>query len=136
MFSQIAGAVRRIDIRNSAISPLEQMNENVTRVVDVLEDNRELTIILLREAVGLDADFDQKLSNFYQRLSAIVEGALRLGQEMGLVRACDVRLMSHCIIGSMKEVMLRRLTSNEPPEVLRDYLARELLQYNLRGIFL
>jgi AcrR family transcriptional regulator len=134
MFAQITGAVRRIQLGPDVPSELEQMNGNVLRIIDVLESNRELTIILLREAVGLDADFDQKLSAFYGRLSAMIEGALRLGQSMGLIRECHLPLVSYCVLGSLKEVMLQRLTGKSPRALSREMLAQEILRFNFWGI--
>lgn len=134
MLAQIRGAVRRIEPEiPDAGTPLEQLQGNVRRVIDVLEENRELTIILLREAVGLDSEFDQKLTTFYQRLVGMIESALQLGQAMGLVRSCETRVVSSCVLGSLKEVMLRVLTEPERPS--RDVLAREILDYNLQGLF-
>jgi AcrR family transcriptional regulator len=135
MLGQIRGAVVRIQLdSNQAGSPLEQLQGNVRRVIDVLEENRELTIILLREAVGLDTDFDQKLTTFYQRLAGMIESALQLGQAMGLVRSCEIRVVSSCVLGSLKEMMLRVLTESDAPWS-RDVLAREILDYNLHGLF-
>ncbi len=136
MLSQITSAVRRIQTGPETEAALDQMLRNVRSVIEVLESNCELTIILLREAVGIDADFDQKLAGFYQRLSTMIEGALRLGQVMGLVRSCEVRLVSYCVLGSVKEVILNVLTAEEPLALDRDTLAREILNYNLRGLFL
>jgi AcrR family transcriptional regulator len=133
MFSQISRAVRRVRTEPGSEPVLEQMSRNVYGVVNVLEQNRELTIILLREAVGLDADFDQKLTAFYDRISRMIEAALRLGQTMGLVRACDPRLISRCVLGSLKEVMIGVLLSDSPVD--RETLAREILDYNLLGLF-
>lgn len=136
MFGQITGTIRRISTARGSDSVLEQMYGNVRRIVDVLEDNRDLTIILLREAVGLDADFDHKLNTFYDRLSDVIEGALRLGQSMGLVRPCDTRLVTCCVLGSLKEVMLRRLTGGGGRSLNRDELAREIMDYNVKGVFI
>jgi AcrR family transcriptional regulator len=136
MFSQITGAVRRIQT-DAEQSPLEQMFGIAWRIIDVLMTNRELTIILLREAVGLDADFDQKLTAFYQRLATIIEGALHLGQTMGLVRPANTRLVAQCVLGSVKEVMLSLLTAQGADrfDLSRDALVREIVEYNLYGIF-
>jgi AcrR family transcriptional regulator len=134
MFTQIRGALRRVQIGGEVDPVLVQMYGNVRRIIEVLESNRELTIILLREAVGLDADFDQKLNAFYDRLSRVIEETLKLGQSMGLVRPCDTRLVSYCVLGSLKETVMHLLTSGQ--EVDRDLLAREILEYNLRGLFL
>ena len=134
MIGQITGAVSRVTVDDGLESAMEQLAGNVERVIDVLESNRNMTIILLREAVGLDADFDLKLTTFYQRMSDLVDRALRLGQEMGLVRECNTRLASHCVLGSLKEVMLHRLTGGE--EVTSSGLARAFLDFNLHGLFL
>ena len=134
MFAQIAGTVRRISLEPGAPSVPEQMHGNVRRLIDVLEQNRDLTIILLREAVGLDADFDHKLNAFYDRISDVIDGALRLGQSMGLVRSCDTRLVAFCVLGSLKEVILRRLTGGDQ-SLDRDQLAWEIVEYNMRGVF-
>jgi AcrR family transcriptional regulator len=136
MFFQITGAVRRVQIGPSAEPVLDQLLRIVSQIIGVLEENRELTIILLREAVGLDSDFDQKLTAFYQRLSGMIEGALSLGQTMGLIRSCNVRLISYCILGGIKEVMLRVLTGESPSDLRREAVAREILEYNLHGLFL
>lgn len=134
MFRQIASVLSRVSDAENTASALEQIYGNVQRVIEVLEENRDLTIILLREAVGLDADFDHKLNAFYDRISDVIDGALRLGQTMGLIRPCRTRLVVHCVLGSLKEVMLHRLTAGDH-SVDRDQLAKEILDYNLRGVF-
>jgi AcrR family transcriptional regulator len=134
MISQIAGVVHRITTDGGLDSALDQLSVMVRRVIEILETNRHLTIILLREAVGLDADFDLKLNAFYSRMSDLIDGALRLGQSMGLVRECDTRLASYCVLGSLKEVMLQQLTGGGL-EVDSEELARGILDFNLRGLF-
>jgi AcrR family transcriptional regulator len=130
----LTGCVRRISVAPEAPPPLEQMRDNVGRVLVLVEQNRELTKILLREAVGLDADFDRKLAGFYEKLLALIEGGVRLGQEMGLVRACDPPLVARCALGSIKEVVYHALVT-EPDLTSRDHLAREIVDYTLRGLF-
>jgi AcrR family transcriptional regulator len=137
MVAQITGAVRRVQTGPGCEPALDQMYHNVIRIIEVLEDNRELTIILLREAVGLDSDFDQKLAAFYGRLTSMIEGALRLGQAMGLCRPCQPKVVACCVLGSLKEVMLRVLAGDELEiqQLRREELAREILEYSLRGLF-
>ena len=136
MFSQITRSVRLIETGPGVDPVVLQMSRNVAAVVDVLESNSELTIILLREAVGLDADFDHKLTLFYDRLSEHIESALSLGQSMGLVRPCHSRLVSYFVLGGVKEIMLHQLTADSATRPDRETLVQEIMEYNLRGLFL
>ena len=75
------------------------MNATVDRVLQTLLDNRELPRILLREAVGIDVDFDRKLSEFYGRIEAMIMGALNTGRQLGVVRPCDAKVVARCVLG-------------------------------------
>jgi AcrR family transcriptional regulator len=133
-FTTLAANVKRIDVSPGAAAPLDQMHAMVRRILEALERERPMARILIREAVGLDPDFDRKLADFYGRVAALMTRALRSGQEMGLVRACDPELAAWCALGSVKEVCDRVFVVGAPGRDL-DALARELVDYNLRGVF-
>ncbi len=135
MLDQLRAGITRIRTGEDAAPVTEQMHQNIRGVLQVLERNRELTIILLRESAGLDADFDQKLDDFYARLVSVIEDALVLGQAMGLVRQCDTRLAAHCVLGSVKEVTTRLVATQERQRPDLDALAVALMDYNLKGLF-
>jgi DNA-binding transcriptional LysR family regulator len=103
-----------------------EVEENITANLDTLLRNRDLTRILLREAVGLDAGFDRKLDEFYRRLAGLIERSLVSGCEMGLVRDLDRRVASLMILGALKQVLDHSLTDPDslPPVPA---LAREFL---------
>jgi AcrR family transcriptional regulator len=133
MLASLAERVRRIEIGPSAPAPIDQMRENVMRVVTLLLDERDLTRILLREA-GVDPDFDRQLRDFYGRLLDRIEGGIRLGQTMGLLRACDPPIAAACILGSIKEVMHRYAVGGEAaPEP--SALSQEILDYVVSALF-
>lgn len=134
LLALLAGSVRRIEVGAGAADPEAQMLDNVRSVVATLQTNRELTRILLRTAIGIDADFDRKLDELYGRLRDMVKGALALGAEMGLVRSCDLEVTSLCILGTVKEVMEHYLA--HPGRAFdRERVSREILEFNLRGLF-
>ena len=138
LFAMLTAVLRRVDVSPGAAPALEQMHENVDRVLGVLDQNRDLTKILLREAVGLDADFDRKLGEFYGRITELIQHALRRGHAIGLVRACDATITSLCILGSVKEVVGQLLVGPDPvgdKPVDRALIVREIIQYNLSGLF-
>jgi AcrR family transcriptional regulator len=135
LLALLQGSVKRIDVSPGAPPPFEQLLANVNRVVDTLYDHREMTRVLLRTAPGIDADFDRKLDECYGRLRAIIESALATGEAMGLVRPCDHDVASLCVLGTVKEVMLHFAVKATGRSVDRGQLARELLEYNLKGLF-
>lgn len=131
---RILGEIRRVDLSPGAAPPLAQMRDIVERVLGVLLGSLDMARILLREAVGLDADFDRKLEEFRRTLVERIEGSLRLGQAMGLVTDCDVRVASLCVLGSVKEVVDAMLTDPSAlPE--RAVLADEIMNVLLGGLF-
>jgi AcrR family transcriptional regulator len=136
LFGLLTAVLRRVDVAPEAPPPLEQMRENIDRVLGVLDDNRDLTKILLREAVGLDADFDRKLAEFYGRITDLIQHALRRGHDLGLTRQVDVHITSLCVLGSVKEVVGQLLVGRAPGTAVdRDLIVREIIQYNLSGLF-
>jgi AcrR family transcriptional regulator len=134
LLTTLRGAVRRIEVGPGADPPLEQMNATVDRVLDTLLANRELARILLREAIGIDADFDRKLNDFYGSVQAMISSAIRNGQEMGLVRQCDAVVVAHCVLGAVKEVIHWTFVE-EADAVDAPHLGRELIAFTLTGIF-
>ncbi len=101
--------VHRIDETVGLEGIHSQLRDNVTRVLDAFAENPELSRIILNEAVGLDKGFDDKLSEFYQGLLDLIEQSLILGQDLGIVRPLDTRVIAAAILGSVKEVVQRVL---------------------------
>jgi AcrR family transcriptional regulator len=136
-FVTLQGAFRRIDTGPGADSPVDQMHANVDRIFDVLDAQRAMARILLRGAVGIDVDFDRKLADFYDRITNLIEQALRTGIEMKLVRPCDPRLLSRCILGSSKEVIDHVFNTQRARLRATDLhaIGRTLVDFNLRGLF-
>ena len=133
LFAQLNGRVRRIEVGAGSAPPVDQMRDNVVRVVELLLGERDLTRILLRET-GADVEFDRKMNEFYSRLLARIEGGIRLGQTMNLVRQCEPHITAACVLGSVKEVMYRYAVAGEPapqPAVL----ANEILDYVVSALF-
>jgi AcrR family transcriptional regulator len=135
LVATLAGKVHRIDISPGAPPPVEQMNATVDAVLGTLVENHDIARILLREAVGLDEDFDRKLAEFYGRIESMLVRAITNGQTMGLVRPCDATVVAHCILGAVKEVVLYAVVNQDP--ALRDIqkMGREVIAFTLWGLF-
>ena len=132
---RLQGVIRRISLEPGAPSPIAQIRGNVERVLDVLSENRELNRILLRQAEGLDADFTRRQAAFYGEVLARIEGALSLGQQMGMVRSGSVPVLAACVLGSVKEVVNQFLLG--APRVTgieREPTVQAIVTYNLQGL--
>lgn len=133
LFSLLRSKLKRIDISEGSLeSLLEQMHANVDGIVATFIAQREMTKILLSEAVGVDVDFDRRLFEFYNLLNSILRQSLETGIAMGIVRPLDARVVSSSILGSIKEVMYHYVMGDELPE--QEDVVREIMNYNLYGI--
>jgi AcrR family transcriptional regulator len=135
LFVTLTASVQRIDVSPGAAPPIEQMNATVDRVFKTLEEHREVARLLLREAVGIDADVDVKLQEFYGRIEALLVSAVSTGIHMGLVRPCDATLVARCILGASKEVVHFAFVERDPDKVDVRHLGRELIAFTLKGVF-
>jgi AcrR family transcriptional regulator len=132
--AEINERIIRIDPALGADGCLELLRKNVREIVATCVEQQLLTKILLSDAVGLDPDFDRKLLDFYAQALELLESALVLGQEMGVVRkSCDARLVSICILGALKEIMVQVTMRGFELDVTT--AVEELLALYLHGLF-
>jgi len=134
LVTTLQAQVKRIEVGPGAADPVEQMNATVDRVLKTLLDNREMARILLREAVGIDTDFDRKLSDFYGQIEAMLMRALDTGRSIGLVRPCDTKVVARCILGSVKEVVQWAYVEQDPLQLDLKVLGHEVIAHILKGI--
>jgi AcrR family transcriptional regulator len=135
LFTTLQSQVKRIEVGPGALPPVEQMDATVDRVMQTLLENREMARILLREAVGIDDEFDAKLAQFYGRIEALIISAIQTGQSMSLVRKCDAELAAHAILGAAKELVHWAFVKRDPTELNLEHLGRELIAFTLKGLF-
>jgi hypothetical protein len=103
--------------------------------MQTLLENREIARILLREAVGIDDEFDAKLEQFYGRIEALIAAAVQTGQQMRLVRECDAETVARCVLGSAKELVHFAFVKRDPTDLDLRQLGRELIAFTLTGLF-
>lgn len=120
-----------------AIEPTQplapQALRNVERVLHGLIDDEDLARILLMEGFGPDAESREKIRRLQERLVLYAEETLRVGQQFGMVREGDVRVMAACLVGTVKEVLYQHVTGLRSREELERF-PRELLRTLLSGI--
>lgn len=132
----IQGALQVVD--PTAPEPERRILENVVRVVDVVFDHPELTVVVLREARGRDPQVDAQLDRLYAFLSEMVEGALRNGAQSGITRRVNEVVVATALVGAFKEVFLSHLGGADVGAlraVDRKTLSAELFELSVRGLF-
>jgi hypothetical protein len=70
-----------------------------------------MTKILLKNAAGLDPDFDRKVRAFYRAIEELLALSLLNGQRLGLVRAGERRVLGAMALGAIKELLLQSVES-------------------------
>ncbi len=103
------------------------------RVLEVVFDDNDTLRILLREAVGLDADVERILHEIDDALIGIVEHDLRRAQLAGYVRELDARAVATLIVGGVSKLAFAALRSDAPVDL--DALAREATTFHTIGTF-
>jgi len=110
-----------------------QVLRNIERVLTAMLDDVDLARILIMEGFGPDHESREKVRRFHDQLVRYAEETLRKGQEIGLVRDGDVRVLAAAILGTVKEVLYQFVSGLRSREELATY-PRELLQTMLTGI--
>lgn len=103
----IGSAIVRIRIDDAEHPPLLQLRENVQRVLELGLGDPGMTKILLKNAAGLDPDFDRKVRAFYRAIEELLALSLLNGQLLGLVRTGDRDVLGALALGSIKELLLQ-----------------------------
>jgi AcrR family transcriptional regulator len=129
--SEMRTRILRLKVGPGEASPVDQLRANLRRVVEFVREERELTDILLNHSVGFDRELDAKIREFYDRIAQMIQRSLDLGIDMQLVRKCDTRAVSYCILGGIKEVV--GVLSHTPARDA-DKLVQEILDFGLRGV--
>ena len=125
--------IKPILVGPGAPPPFSQIEDNLTRVLDLVRTEKELTQILLHHTGTLDETVENRLTEFYQQVAEMIQRSLNLGIAMNLVRPCDTILTAYAIIGAVKEVVFQFTISQKPqPPVAK--LVDELLQFGMKGI--
>jgi AcrR family transcriptional regulator len=89
---------------------------NIERATTLLLNNPVLIKIFFSDAVGLDAEFDERLRHFYGEILKAIRGGLENGQRMGIIREGDTEVLALCLMGSLKEILYQYfLGTHRPP---------------------
>ncbi len=120
----------RIKVVDLSRDPVEQVIENVERVVEFALEERELARIVLQR--NSDPELFKVIEEFFEEVAGLIEHSLRLGIEMGIIRECDTSLIARGILGALKEIILSLL---DREEVDTYAVAKEIIDLGMKGVW-
>ena len=126
-------SIQPISLTAGAPAPLIQLEDNLTRVLNLVLGERDLTRIFLHHTGAVDQNVVGRLDEFYEQAAGMIQRSLSLGISMNLVRPCDTRFTAFSIIGAVKEVVFQ-LTSSQEQRPSTEVLVRQLLEFAMHGI--
>ena len=143
-FLQILRAqVKKIAIGGDAPEPRAQLRANFRRVVNAVLAHDDVASVILRDPTGFDEESRAQVQRFFTLVQQMLQAAMRVGQELGLVRECDHAIVSAIALGGVREVLVRMLAVHDAPageqreQAFRDPdpIADELLDLFAKGVF-
>lgn len=111
-----------------------QLVATVRRILDTVVKNRMLAKIVVREAVGLDAEVELRLRAFYAALLKYIEDSLHEGRRLGVLRELDEEMAALCVLGTIKQFFEQVVVAGEDAKLDVDRMALAVLDFNLRGL--
>lgn len=124
--TRLEGVVVSIDVTAAAQqSPLEQLRQNLTRVVELALNEPTWMRLALHEATSQGPELAARIDAFYANLHAILDRSFSTGQRLGLVRQGDRRVMAAIGLGGLKEMIYRAARdgwSSTPSELVEEML--------------
>lgn len=131
VLNELRVRIQRLRMGPEEPDPVNQLRNNLKRVLNYVLAERELADILLNHSMGFDRELDGRILDFYERITDQIQRSLDLGIELNLVRQCDTRTVSYCILGGIKEIV-GQLSRDGRHDI--DHLAEQILNFGLCGV--
>jgi AcrR family transcriptional regulator len=124
---ELKARIRVIDLSGD---PVEQVRENIERVIELALEERELARIVLQR--NCDPELFKITDSFFEEVCGLIKGSLDKGIALGLIRPCNTEVVARGIMGALKEIIVGVLDKEDvdPKEI-----AREVLDFGIRGVW-
>lgn len=132
---KIQASIERIVTDDPKRSVAEQVLANTRSILRTCLVERKLTKILFTDAVGVDPEFERKLTTFYEGVVLLLTESLKDGQALGIVADGEPRVLAYMTIGALKELLYQAVLlglTEESAEALSQQVYSFLLGGYLR----
>lgn len=131
---QIRGQLCGSDGATPTLHRGEAIRGRLGSILSMFYANPAMTKILLTDAIGQDAELDQKLSAFQADRVGELARWLDDGQQLGLVAATDARRMASALIGGLKELLIEELVRGRAQADRIETLSDEMFSLLSRAV--
>lgn len=133
------GQVKRISLVPGADPPLLQLRANFRRVVNTVREHEDVASVILRDPISFDEESRARVNLFFDQVLGMIEDALRVGQGLGLVGACEIHIVAVTALGGLRAALNRMLAANAGDARERAFsnperVADELMAFFLKGM--
>ena len=104
----------------------------IKRVAAIAERNRDLVLLIVREGPGVDAAFEHKLTEFYERLAFLAQSYLDHAIRSGFARPCHTAAVSQALVG-MGFWLAQQWWNRRLPDVELERLIEEMVDFAFLG---
>ncbi len=111
---------------------LRTWRENMLRVLEYHQENPYLTNIAYREALGKDEDFSARVGELSSLAREKLVDEFRMMYDRGMMRECDVELVTSVVMGSTVYVVMEHLLPENEVDV--ESLADMIVEYHIRAL--
>jgi len=126
------GACVKSIVLDSPETPVEQLRANIRRIVELALEEPTIVKLALFDATGLDPELDEKLHGFYEGLRSLIDESLEQGQQLGMVRSGDRRVMVAIGLGGLKEVLVDAVAGHVQAEA--GVITEEIMRFLAGGL--
>jgi AcrR family transcriptional regulator len=106
--------------------------ESLYRVLVYHQQEPELSRIIYREALGMDADFSHRVQKLAAYVISKVSDELQMMLEKGLIRECDVAMTTSILYSSVAGVIIDFLV--DPGKADIAHICNELMSHHSRAL--
>lgn len=105
------------------------------KILELFRDNQEVAKLAYRESMGLDAELEKMIRDFYREIAQVEAANIKRGIELGMMRPdLDPMLAAYAHIGMVERLMLASLDENSGLPLEPGHVALKVLELAWQGM--
>jgi AcrR family transcriptional regulator len=106
--------------------------ENILHILEYHRAHPDTTSVVYRDALGNDEHFATRVKELEKVARRQQREVFRLMQQVGLMRDCDLEVVTTMILGSVIDVIMEHVVGHKRVDL--EALADEIIEYHVRAL--